>query len=222
MPNNIIQGQRIQGYRVKGPRPLTLGEAYGGGYYAGSISTNQNGVATHYLVVSPASSGDAAKQFRTGSGADPTSSIDGPTNSATMNDASHPAAQFCEGLTIGGYSDWYMPALAELEVCFYNLKPTTDANTGNWPTNGGFGGAGGGSTYTVPLRNVVYSSGVPAQTSVADFKTGGAEAFLGQDYWASQEVNSFYAKRQAFVGGTQYGNPKTGTKRVRAIRRVAV
>ena len=33
-----------------------------------------------------------------------------------MNDANHPAAQFCEGLTIGGFSDWYMPAKNEQEA----------------------------------------------------------------------------------------------------------
>ena len=50
------------------------------------------------------------------------------TNSTNMNNASHPAAQFCEGLTIGGFSDWYMPARNELEICYYNLKPTTQNN----------------------------------------------------------------------------------------------
>jgi hypothetical protein len=84
-----------------------------------------------------------------------------------MNNASHPAAQFCEGLTIGTFSDWYMPAKNELEVCYFNLKPTTTSNNTSSGTN----------TNAVPSRGSNYTVGTPAQTSATDFQTGNTEAF---------------------------------------------
>jgi hypothetical protein len=33
--------------------PTTIGQAFGGGFYAGQISTTANSVATHYLIVGP-------------------------------------------------------------------------------------------------------------------------------------------------------------------------
>ena len=35
------------------PPPTVIGQAYGGGFYAGQISTTANGVATHYLIIAP-------------------------------------------------------------------------------------------------------------------------------------------------------------------------
>ena len=199
------------------PPPTVIGQAYGGGFYAGQIGVSS--VATHYLVVGPvASAQSASKQWKT-SNTDTTgtsSNINGPTNSSNMNDASHPAAQFCEGLTIGGFSDWYMPAKNELEVCYYNLKPTTNTNN----TSSGI------NTNAVPSRGSNYTSGTPAQTSAAAFITStGAEAFSGTgsvNYWSSTEDSSPYAKLQQFNDGTQGMGYKTNSYRVRAIRRVAV
>lgn len=37
-----------------------------------------------------------------------------------MNNASHPAAQFCRSRTIGGFTDWYLPAKNELNVIYTN------------------------------------------------------------------------------------------------------
>jgi hypothetical protein len=41
----------------------------------------------------------------------------------------YPSAHFCNNLTVGGFTDWYMPAKNELEVCYYNLKPTQQMAT---------------------------------------------------------------------------------------------
>ena len=138
--------------------------------------------------------------------------IDGPTNSSNMNNASHPAAQFCEGLTIGGFSDWYMPAQNELEVCYYNLKPTTDVNNTGAGTN----------TNAVPSRGSNYTSGNPAQTSAADFKDTGAEDFATVRYWSSTEFSSTNGLLQQFSNGYQANSNKDNPYRVRAVRRVAV
>jgi hypothetical protein len=36
----------------------------------------------------------------------------------------HPAAQFCVNLSIGGFTDWYLPARYELDIAYFNLKPS--------------------------------------------------------------------------------------------------
>ena len=194
--------------------PLVIGGALGGGYFAGQIGVS--GVATHNLVVGPvASAENSSKQWKTTqtSTAGTSSVIDGPSNSAAMNDVTHPAAQFCEGLTIGGFSDWYMPAQNELEVCYYNLKPTTQNNdTGS-----------GINANAVPARASNYTSGTPAQTSAAVFITStGAEAFDANFYWVSTENSASTGMIQTFASGRQYYASKSNYYCVRAIRRVAV
>ena len=195
------------------PPPTTIGQAYAGGFYAGQIGVSS--VATHYLVVGPVSSAVSTLQWKilNTSTTGTSSYVDGPANSAAMNDITHPAAQFCEGLNIGGFSDWYMPAMNELEVCYYNLKPTTSSNY----TSSGI------NANAVPARASNYTAGTPAQTSAADFQVTGAEDFIAQVYWSSTEFSSTNAWNQYFGIGRQYSNyTKTTYTKVRAIRRVAV
>jgi hypothetical protein len=195
------------------PSVLAIGDAFGGGFYAGQIGSSS--VATHYLIVGPvASAQNASKQWKISATttAGTSSEIDGPANSTAMNNASHPAAQFCEALSIGGFSDWYMPAKNELEVCYYNLKPTTSNNFTTSGTN----------VNAVPSRGSNYTTGDPAQTSVTAFQSGGAEAFSSSNYWTSTENGVSYGWRQGFNYGNQGGGYKSNYYRVRAIRRVAV
>jgi hypothetical protein len=198
--------------------PTVIGQAYGGGFYAGQIGVSS--VATHYLVVGPVSTAQAPQLWKNAitatAGAD--SVINGPQNTADMvadgNATVYPAAHFCNDLVIGGYSDWYMPAKNELEVCYYNLKPTTTSNN----TSSGI------NPNAVPARASNYTAGTPAQTTAALFVTGtGAQAFTGYYYWSSTELTSYSALTQNMSNGFQY---TTADKRnnfdVRAIRRVAV
>lgn len=189
-----------------------IGAAFGGGFYAGQIGVSS--VATHYLVVGPVASAESSlKQWKNvntaTTGAD--SVIDGPQNTADMvadgSSTVYPAAHFCNNLVIGGFSDWYMPAKNELEICYYNLKPTTASNN----TSSGI------NANAVPARASNYTAGTPAQTSAADFKSTGAEDFAASAYWASTE-----AVLQTFASGNQYGGYKPSYYRVRAIRRVPV
>ena len=113
LANKLVNTISMEDLRGKSYVP-PIGQAYGGGFFAGQISTAGNGVATHNLVVAPFSSGESIKRWKTTqtTTSGTSSVIDGPTNSSNMNNATHPAAQFCEGLTIGGFSDWYMPAIS--------------------------------------------------------------------------------------------------------------
>jgi hypothetical protein len=197
---------------------LTIGQVFGGGFFAGQISTAGNGIADYNLVIGPKSTAqNSSVQWKTTntSTAGTTSVIDGPANSTAMNDASHPAAQFCEGLTIGGFSDWYMPAKNELEVFYYNLKPNTDGNN----TSSGI------NANAVPARasNYTTSPSVPAMTPLTAFQeSGGTENFTGGPYWSSTQNSSTLAWKQNFGNGNQYADGKSGYANVRAIRRVAV
>jgi|TARA_R110000823_G_scaffold315542_1_gene448075 hypothetical protein len=210
-------------------RPL-IGDAYEGGYFAGQISTTANGVATHDLVVAPLATGQVAStQYSTDNG--PTSSgptsatflIDGPQNTAIMMSGgtgaptTYPAGNFCNNLTIGGHSDWYMAAKNELIVQYFFLKPTTTTNSVGY----------GANVYAVSPEpsNTGYTSGTPAQTSATVFQSGGAEAFSAAQYWSSNqdEINYSYGWTQWFSNGLQNRvNMKTYNRSVRAIRRVAV
>lgn len=199
--------------------PPAIGSAYQGGFFAGQISTAGNGVADFNLVVAPLSTGGSSSvQWKTSdtTTSGTTSVIDGPTNSANMNDASHPAAQFCEGLSIGGYTDWYMPAQNELEVCYYNLKPSTTSNIT----------LTGSNSNSVPKRTSNYTAGTPAQTAATDFQSGGSEAFATSPSsgrtWSSTQVSSSAASAQQFSNGFRSGSTKTSSYPVRAVRRVAV
>ena len=195
--------------------PPVVGDAFGGGFYAGEISTAGDGVADYYLVVGPLSTAQSREQWKTTQTNSPgtTSTIDGPANSAAMNDASHPAAQFCEGLTIGGYSDWYMPSKYELEICYYNLKPSTTSNNT----------AAGLNPYSVPTRLFNYYTGTPPQTPVAAFReTTGTEQFTSADYWSSTQNDQYGSWYQSFIQGTQGAGSKASSELVRAVRRVPV
>lgn len=201
------------------PALPAIGSALGGGFFAGQISTAGNGVADYNLVIGPKSSAQSGStlQFKTSNTDDPgaVSRITGPSNSASMNNAAHPAAQFCEGLTIGGFSDWYWPALNEIEICYFNLKPSTAPN----------GGGSGLNSNSVPSRaSTYYTSGNPAQTSATNFRSGtGAEAFNADYYWSSTQNGSSYAFIESFYNGQQINfYAKTQSWNIRAARRVAV
>ncbi len=198
------------------PFPTIIGQAYGGGYYAGQIGVSS--VATHYLVVGPASVAQSFKKWKDVNTATPgaDSVIDGPQNTADMvadgNATVYPAAHFCNDLVIGGFSDWYMLAKNELEVCYFNLKPTTTSND----TSSGI------NPNAVPARASNYTSGNPAQTSAAIFQSGGAEEFQNGRNWSSTEYSTPGANRQSFLTGQQFNSYKYVSYSVRAARRVAV
>jgi hypothetical protein len=160
-------------YGFKNGWPVAnIGDAYGGGFFAGQINVS----GTKYnLVVAPKASGENSSRTWGVSGTTTgiTSVINGPTNSASLAalGASYQAAVFCEGLTIGGYSDWYLPAKNELEVLYYFLKPTTTANDTT-------SGSNANAVSPEPI-STNYTSGSPAQTSAGiGFRTGETNAFV--------------------------------------------
>lgn len=196
--------------------PTVIGQAYGGGFYAGKINVSGT---QYYLIVAPKASGEnSSRTWGTyGVTTGITSVINGPTNSASLSalGAAYQAAVFAEGLTIGGYSDWYLPAKNELEVLYYNLKPTTDANNTS-------SGSNANAVSPEPI-STNYTSGSPAQTSAGiGFRTGETDAFASDNYWSSTEGNSNGAWKQSFVNGGQTNYSKSDSLYVRAVRRIPV
>lgn len=204
---------------------VAIGDAFGGGYYVGQISTTANGVATHNLVASPKSSGaSTAYQFKTSSTTDGSSldsTIDGSTNTNNVNDASHPAAQWARGLTIGGFSDWYIPSVFEQYVIYYFVKATSVANSTD---------SGSSNPYSVSpyVRDTAFTTSVPAQSSLAAWQTGGAQAIDNASWASTQAGGAFGGSAGQIYGpnlynGSQDFNNKANTGyTTRVIRRVAV
>jgi hypothetical protein len=200
-----------------------IGDAFEGGFFAGLISHTDDGVATHALIVAPAATGASGTgytittilQWKTSQSntAGTTSSFDGAANTANMSGGAHPAADFCTGLSIGGYSDWYLPARYELDIAYENLKPTTTSNNTSFGIN----------PYSVPERTFNRTAGAPAQTSIAAFQSGGAEAFVADYHWSSTEFSSIEAWRLNFNNGGPFNSGKTNVyERVRAFRKLAL
>jgi hypothetical protein len=201
-----------------------IGFSMAGGYFAGYISHTANGVPTHALIVAPRATGATGTgytlttnlQWKTTNTttADTGSPFDGAANTAAMvtaGIADHPAAQFCVNLSIGGFTDWYLPARYELDIAYFNLKPSTDANSTSWGTN----------IYAVPQRNINWTATYPAQTALTAFNTT-AEAFVADNHWLSSENSATRGWIVRFNNGIQGFSPKTNSFPVRAFRRIAL
>lgn len=208
------------------PFPAVIGEAFGGGYFAGYISHTADGNPTHALIVAPRATGATGTGYAVTpvlawktantTTAGTTSGFDGAANTAAMvtaGIADHPAANFCTGLNIGGFTDWYLPARFELDIAFFNLKPTTDANE-----------ASGTNIYAVPRRNSNWTAAYPTQTALAAFASGGAQAFASHTHVASTEASalSFYRFYFGSFAGFQNTTTKVNGQNVRAFRRIAL
>ena len=206
------------------PIPAVIGEPFGGGYFAGYISHTADGNPTHALIVAPRATGATGGgytlttnlQWKTtntttaGTG----SSFDGAANTAAMvtaGIADHPAAQFCKNLSIGGFTDWYLPAQYELDIAYFNLKPGTQANDTSW----------GANVYSVPRRNINNTATYPAQTALTAFNTT-AEAFVAASHWSSTEGSVTAGWYSNLDVGNQVTGGKTALRRVRAFRRIAL
>ncbi len=223
--NETVALSLVAGAADGGVVEPSIGDAYGGGYFAGYISHTADGVATHRLIVAPAATGATGTGYtittmlqcktEASSTSGASSSFNGAANTAVMVTAgidSHPAAKFCTELTIGGFSDWYLPARDELDIAYENLKPTTASNI----TSSGI------NNYSVPKRTVNRTTSVPGQVAVTAFQSGEPQAFQSTvNHWSSTQ-SSTASWRQIFSNGLLATSSKTSSLAVRAFRREAI
>ena len=149
----------------------------------------------------------------------------------------YPAAWWCHNLSIGGKTDWYLPARDELELAWRNLKPTANANyvvtdrstgaTPNYMNLGSYGDTANthGLDNNSSPTGAAHTAGDPAQVAAGkNFRTGESEAFAygSYYYWSASEystTNSWYQYWNSGYPGFQNGYVKTYALYVRAVRR---
>ena len=234
---------------------LAIGDEAFGGFFAGIIDTDlhsgdidpndtrQTGLR-YALIVSPQAIGEPSSglQWRTSrtgvaeartrwDGLHVTDYIIGG-NAGSLSD--FPIFEFCDEVRSSdpvpddGGSDWYIPAMDELELLHRNFKPgTEELNTdtrdsdfpaGQYPDWGNPSSDPQGDSYVIDP---------PEQTTITAFQVGNAEA-MDYDgdarYWSATEANGDRAWHQLFRGssaGVQSANNKDATGfRCRLVRRV--
>lgn len=181
-------------------------------------------LARHRVIVAPKASGEnTGIQYKNSGTASPVEAKDAAdgrkaTLAMVAADTStvYPAAHWCNNLNINGKTDWYMPARDELELCWRNLKPTTDNN---------YAANNVGANVNSDPVGAAYTSTNPARTAVTAFRTGGSEAlaYPSADYWSSTEgENANLALAQQWHSsrpGYQAAVSKSAAIAVRAVRR---
>jgi hypothetical protein len=218
------------------PDTLQIGDSFQGGFFAGYISHTADGNPTHALIVAPRATGATGTGYTLTTNlkwadqnvANPANAtliganneFDGKVNTdlmmslianGTYSAGAFPAAQFCADLAIGGFTDWYLPARWELDIAYENLKPTTEDNSIDSGIN----------DYSVPKRTINRTTTSTQQTSVTAFQSTGAEPFVDNTHWSSEEGTFAGGARILFFGnGNQFTFGNTNTFRVRAFRKV--
>lgn len=108
------------------PLPTVIGEAYGGGFYAGDIEYPDGQWYKLIVADKAADIVGVNSRWKTSNTDTPGTGhlTDGVANTAGMIAAGiglHHAAAHCISHTGGGFEDWYMPAKDELNVVYQNL-----------------------------------------------------------------------------------------------------
>jgi hypothetical protein len=205
--------------------PANIGLPVEGGFFGGLISHTADGNPTHALIVAPAATGASGTGYPAitniswkttqtlTAGTD--STFDGAANTAAMvaaGIANHPAAQFCVNLSIGGFTDWYLPSRFELDIAYFHFRSSSDPNDTSVGIN----------AYSVPARASNYTADIPGVTTVTVFQENQPEYFMQTVHWSSTELSETSASGLTFNQGTVTSTLKTNFRRVRAFRRIAL
>lgn len=192
-----------------------IGAPFAGGFYAGQFRIGEQAYA---LIAAPKDEGehtDTAWNDGRDAVEGATSYNDGLANTEAMATAGIDLASWARGLRIAGNDDWYLPSQDELELCYRNLKPTSNEN---YPY-----GRSGINVSALP-PTYPYSETNPAQTGVTAFQECGEQAFDGAWYWTSTQhaAYAYCAWCQHFGNGNQRDDRKVSELRARAVRRLPI
>lgn len=249
----FYSGQQLEFRSASNPSIYVLGVVTG--CAGGNVSINITGfsntsttvmdwsvMARFKLIVAPKATGQTTLAVANG---------DIPLACWTLNDGraatlamvaagdstQYPAAHWANGLNIGGYSDWYVPARDELERIYRFLLPASTSNyvTANRPTGAiysyAINGAKGDTSASHGVNNnaiasgAAYTGGAPSQTSVSVFTIGQEQAmdFNTTAIYASStgyDASNIWAQSyQSSTPGRQITQAKGAATLVRAMRR---
>lgn len=190
------------------PHPVAIGAAHLGGFYGGQI--NVNGIVLG-IIWAPKAEGQTKGLWLPSDTdlQDAASYCDSMANTVAMAEAGSEIANWARALTIGGHTDWCLPARDVLEIGYRYLKPSAREN---WVFRNGENPSAVPPTFP-------YTETSPAQTSVTEFQAGGGEAFDEAWYWASTQQSEGDAWNQNFNFGYQLSYDKSFEARARAVRR---
>ncbi|WP_411835668.1 DUF1566 domain-containing protein [Pseudomonas chlororaphis subsp. aurantiaca] len=186
-----------------------IGQPYGGGFFSGITRDPETGKrylnitagAEHELVGAWGEYGVKIK------GAD--SFTDGLANTEAMSASGSELAKQVRALRIGGHDDWAIPARDQQELQYRHFKPTTESN---WQY-----ARSGDNPNSEPV-GLLHTEDSPAQTALAAFQEGGAEAFKPRAYWSSTQRSAYNAFLMHFGDGNQTNFGKDHELRVRPVR----
>lgn len=192
----------------------TIGAAMEGGFYYGQITIDS---LVYNLILSPRATGEVngpvykndALGF-TGN----TSPNDGKLiqqNMVAAGIANFPAQQAVMALSIGGYTDWYIPSRLEIEILYRNLKPGATQNVSST----------GANAYAVPPTSN-YIPSAPARTALTDFRTTGTNYMTAGFYYSATQGPSggLWVASKRFTTGAEGEDKAEFDYPVRAIRKV--
>lgn len=193
--------------------PTIAGTPCAGGFYVGRFVLDG---AEYALIVAPKALGEHqptawGEYGQNIEGA--RSCNDGRANTEAMAAAGSALGQWALTLDIADHKDWYIPSRDELELCYRNLKPTTQENWACFRD--------GDNPSSVPV-GYPYTEESPVQTTAAEFQEGGPEAFQPEWYYASTQSSPNAAWIQVFDDGTQNGDRKDDARRAVAVRRYKI
>ena len=201
--------------------PTVPGTPYGGGFYVGRMLV---GAQKYALIVAPKAGGQTTLAWKaTNTTTLSTDSVwDGFSNTAAMvaDSANHAAAQWCAALSISGFTDWFLPATEQLELCYRNLKPRTTSND-TTPISGVNGSS--------DPRGTTYTASDPAQTPSDAFRyvlatnVHGPEEFdITAAYWTSTNASAASSYTKEFLAGARADATKVSSLLVRACRMIKI
>ena len=187
--------------------PAEIGAPFEGGFYGGKIRV---GLVICAIVWAPKAEGEITGQWLDSYTDVPgaTSCFDSMANTKAMAEAGSTIAQQALAASIGGHTDWCVPARDVLEMGYRYLKPTTEENDvyryGDNPSS-------------IPA-GYPYTATSPEQTTVEAFQDGNSEAFDEAWYFSSTQYSEYDAWDQTFFNGTQLIIIKGYERRVRFVR----
>lgn len=233
-----------------------IGDPIGGGFFAGVIDTTQGNIIAaddyqngerYMLIVSPKSyegynfTWDSAGRAGESGSFTRWDGLESTENILAKDDSQYEAFEHIRTIRttnpvpVDNGSDWYLPAMDELELLHRNLKPSTDNNETDEGATVPFPGTEQphGFNPSSEPASAAYTAEDPAQTSVTAFQVGGAEAIDSPNtYWCSTDPDyrfsttergqiQYFRASGTRASGHQSNTAKTNTNpTVRPVRRI--